>query len=235
MHSPSALEFTPTEEPPRQDGVDDPQPHPDGPGGTGPHQGRRFSRGAWPRHAGRRSRRAQAAHCERRLSAGEERTLAARARAGDADAQQELITANLALVLHAARDYKHRGVPLDDLIQEGNLGRRARPGTLIRRPTRLGSQPTPITGSAASSCGPSAPTVWSSRAKETPVICAFNIARPSPNWSLATRRPAPSPTRTRRVSTRSPNTLGSRHAARGGMARTPRSSRSPELGRTYAY
>ena len=47
--------------------------------------------------------------------------LAARARAGDADAQQELITANLALVLHAARDYKHRGVPLDDLIQEGNL------------------------------------------------------------------------------------------------------------------
>ena len=39
----------------------------------------------------------------RRLSPGEERILAERGRAGDVDAEQQLITANLALVLHAAQ------------------------------------------------------------------------------------------------------------------------------------
>jgi RNA polymerase primary sigma factor len=58
----------------------------------------------------------------RRLSAGEELALAERGKAGDVDAVQQLITANLGLVLHAVRGYRQCGVALDDLIQEGNLG-----------------------------------------------------------------------------------------------------------------
>ena len=41
---------------------------------------------------------------------------------GDTAAQKQLITANLALVLRAVRDYKRSGIPMDDLVQEGNLG-----------------------------------------------------------------------------------------------------------------
>jgi len=41
---------------------------------------------------------------------------------GDTAAQQQLIMANLALVVRAVRDYKRSGIPLEDLVQEGNLG-----------------------------------------------------------------------------------------------------------------
>jgi RNA polymerase primary sigma factor len=56
------------------------------------------------------------------LSARDERALAERIKAGDAGAEAQLITGNLALVLSAVDDYKECGVPLDDLVQEGNLG-----------------------------------------------------------------------------------------------------------------
>lgn len=56
------------------------------------------------------------------LSREEELELARRARAGDAAAKSRLIEANLRLVVQVARRYLHRGLPLPDLIEEGNLG-----------------------------------------------------------------------------------------------------------------
>lgn len=48
--------------------------------------------------------------------------LARRARVGDAAARKRIIVANLRLVVHLARDYRNRGLPMLDLIEEGNLG-----------------------------------------------------------------------------------------------------------------
>ena len=56
------------------------------------------------------------------LGAREEWALAERVQAGDADARRRLIEANLRLVVSVARPYVGRGVPLMDLIAEGNLG-----------------------------------------------------------------------------------------------------------------
>jgi RNA polymerase primary sigma factor len=48
--------------------------------------------------------------------------LARRSRAGDEQARKRIILANLRLVVHVARGYRNRGLPLLDLIEEGNLG-----------------------------------------------------------------------------------------------------------------
>ena len=56
------------------------------------------------------------------LSAADELRLGALAREGDAEARRQLIEANLRLVVSVARTYVGRGVPLLDLIAEGNLG-----------------------------------------------------------------------------------------------------------------
>lgn len=56
------------------------------------------------------------------LSHDEELTLAKRSQAGDSRARRRLIEANLRLVIAIARRYTNSGVPLIDLIQEGNLG-----------------------------------------------------------------------------------------------------------------
>ena len=48
--------------------------------------------------------------------------LSFRSRAGDEDARKRIILANLRLVVHVARAYRNRGLPLLDLIEEGNLG-----------------------------------------------------------------------------------------------------------------
>jgi len=56
-----------------------------------------------------------------RLSRVEERELCRRKDAGDDRAKRLLIEANLRLVIWIARQYRHRKVPVLDLIQEGNL------------------------------------------------------------------------------------------------------------------
>ena len=56
------------------------------------------------------------------LTAAEELALARRTRDGDFAARQHMIEANLRLVVSVAKHYQHRGVPFDDLIEEGNLG-----------------------------------------------------------------------------------------------------------------
>ncbi|MCI0547221.1 MAG: sigma-70 family RNA polymerase sigma factor [Candidatus Rokubacteria bacterium] len=56
------------------------------------------------------------------LTPEEEQALARSARAGDTRAEARLVEANLRLVVHLARRYRHRGLPLLDQIEEGNLG-----------------------------------------------------------------------------------------------------------------
>src|SRR5579862_3991161 len=58
----------------------------------------------------------------RLLTAEEEIELAQRIRAGDKEARELMIKANLRLVVKFARDYEGLGVPLMDLISEGNIG-----------------------------------------------------------------------------------------------------------------
>jgi RNA polymerase primary sigma factor len=56
------------------------------------------------------------------LTAEEERELARRARAGDNEAAQKLVEGNLRFVIKMARKFQKSGVPLLDLINEGNTG-----------------------------------------------------------------------------------------------------------------
>jgi RNA polymerase primary sigma factor len=56
------------------------------------------------------------------LSREEEVALGRRVQAGDEAAKQRLIEANLRLVVQIARRYRNRGLPLPDLIAEGNVG-----------------------------------------------------------------------------------------------------------------
>jgi RNA polymerase primary sigma factor len=56
------------------------------------------------------------------LSAEEERRLAVLIGQGDAQARDHMVRANLRLVVNIARGYGNRGLPLPDLIEEGNLG-----------------------------------------------------------------------------------------------------------------
>ncbi len=56
------------------------------------------------------------------LTADEERSLGRAARDGDAAARQRMIESNLRLVVKIARRYMNRGLPLLDLVEEGNLG-----------------------------------------------------------------------------------------------------------------
>jgi RNA polymerase primary sigma factor len=56
------------------------------------------------------------------LTAKQEIELAKRIQRGDAKAKRQMILANLRLVINIAKRYSHLGVPLLDLIEEGNLG-----------------------------------------------------------------------------------------------------------------
>ena len=56
------------------------------------------------------------------LTAEEECSLAEAIARGDSEARTQMIQANLRLVVRIARGYRGRGIALDDLIGEGNLG-----------------------------------------------------------------------------------------------------------------
>ena len=57
------------------------------------------------------------------LSADEERALAERLQQnGDLEAARQLIMSHLRFVVHIARSYSGYGLPISDLVQEGNIG-----------------------------------------------------------------------------------------------------------------
>src|SRR5581483_4413506 len=56
------------------------------------------------------------------LTPEEEIVLAKRIKRGDKKAREQMIKANLRLVVKIARDYDGMGLPLLDLINEGNIG-----------------------------------------------------------------------------------------------------------------
>ena len=56
------------------------------------------------------------------LTAADEMRLAKRVEKGDAAARDHMIAANLRLVVSIAKNYRNRGLPFLDLIQEGTLG-----------------------------------------------------------------------------------------------------------------
>jgi RNA polymerase primary sigma factor len=56
------------------------------------------------------------------LEPDEEREIAKRVAEGDPDAREKMTLSNLRLVVSIARNYVNRGLPLMDLIEEGNVG-----------------------------------------------------------------------------------------------------------------
>ena len=82
------------------------------------------------------------------VSAEEEIELAALIRQGDEKARTRLVNANLRLVVKIARDYSNYGVPLVDLISEGNIG-------LMRAVEKY--DPTEVDGPPAMACSTNGP------------------------------------------------------------------------------
>ena len=56
------------------------------------------------------------------LTPEEELKISKRAKRGNAEARKLMINSNLRLVVNIAKKYSFLGVPITDLIEEGNLG-----------------------------------------------------------------------------------------------------------------
>ena len=56
------------------------------------------------------------------LTSEEEKVVAKKAKEGDGKAVQRLIESNLRFVISVAKQYQGKGLPLVDLVQEGNYG-----------------------------------------------------------------------------------------------------------------
>ncbi len=56
------------------------------------------------------------------LTKEQEQALARRVQAGDPDAFEHLVASNLSFVVKVASEYRNLGLPLEDLLNEGNLG-----------------------------------------------------------------------------------------------------------------
>ena len=56
------------------------------------------------------------------LTREQEKALIAKAKNGDLEAQNAILTANLRFVFETAKKYRGTGVPMEDLIAEGNMG-----------------------------------------------------------------------------------------------------------------
>ena len=59
---------------------------------------------------------------EEMITADEETILTRKIREGDEGALEKMVKANLRFVVSVAKQYQHQGLPLTDLINEGNLG-----------------------------------------------------------------------------------------------------------------
>ncbi len=59
---------------------------------------------------------------EEMITADEETHLAGRIREGDQEALDKMVKTNLRFVVSVAKQYQHQGLPLVDLINEGNVG-----------------------------------------------------------------------------------------------------------------
>ena len=59
---------------------------------------------------------------EQMVEPDEESDLAIKIQQGDKTALQKLIKANLRFVVSVAKQYQNKGLPLEDLISEGNIG-----------------------------------------------------------------------------------------------------------------
>ena len=62
----------------------------------------------------------------KRSSTRQERELAAKIKKGDIESRDRLVRANLRFVVKVAKEYQNCGLPLTDIISQGNMG-------LIRR------------------------------------------------------------------------------------------------------
>lgn len=56
------------------------------------------------------------------LKREEERQIIIRVKKGDKAAVKKLIESNLRFVVSVAANYRHQGMPLGDLVNEGNIG-----------------------------------------------------------------------------------------------------------------